>query len=451
MWHHGSWGGWGWFGGAWAWSSSFGCDDYPARQPVILPNEQGAGPAPIFTFVSNDIVAEATSPAGAVVAYSGAHAHAEIGSATYSYSQASGTIFPIGTTVVTIRAIDEGGNYAYTTFKIKVRDTTDPVITFVSPNLTAEATSAAGAAVTYAPATATDAVGPVTITYSKASGATFAIGTTTVTATATDAYGNSSSKTFTVTVRDTTAPVITAPNMTVEATQSTGWKVGTFTSTATDAVGVTSLTFSKSVGTVLPFGTTSVTVTAKDAAGNTSTATFTVTVVDTTPPVITAPNVTVEATGPTGAHATYAPTATDAVGVASVTVSIASNSTFAIGTTTVTVTATDVKGNVSTKTFTVTVRDTTAPALTVGSNVTVEGTSAAGAVATYAAASATDAVGPVTITYSQASGTLFAIGINTVTVTATDGAGNTTTKTFTVTVRDTIGAGDHDLEPEPDR
>ena len=160
-----------------------------------------------------------------------------------------------------------------------VRDTTAPVITTWSANLTAEATSAAGAAVTYAAATATDAVGPVTITYSKASGATFAIGTTTVTVTAKDAAGNTSTKTFTVTVRDTTAPVITAPNMTVEATQSTGWLVGTFTSTATDAVGVTSLTFSKLAGTVLPFGTTSVTVTAKDAAGNTSTATFTVTVV----------------------------------------------------------------------------------------------------------------------------------------------------------------------------
>ena len=58
------------------------------------------------------------------------------------------------------------------------------------------------------------------------------------------------------------------------------------------------------------------TVTAKDAAGNTSTATFTVTVIDTTPPVITAPDVTVEATSAAGAKVTYAPTATDVVGVA---------------------------------------------------------------------------------------------------------------------------------------
>ncbi len=440
MWHHGSWGGWGWGGGAWAWTSGFGCDDFPARMPIILPNEQGAGPAPIFLSVSHNLTIEATSPAGAVVSYNPANVHAEIGPATITYTQNSGTIFPIGTTTVGIYAIDEGGNYSSSSFTITVRDTTPPVITSVSPNLTAEATSPAGAAVTYAAATATDAVGPVTITYSKASGATFALGTTTVTVTATDAYGNHSSKTFTIKVQDTTPPVISAPNISVEATQSTGYKVGTSFPgiSATDLVGVTSLTFSKSSGTILPFGTTTITATAKDAAGNTSTATFTVLVQDTTPPAITAPDVTVEATSASGAKVTYAPTATDAVGPVTLTISIPSGTTFALGTNPVTVTATDGHGNTSTKTFNVTVRDTTPPAITsVPANVTVEATSSAGATATYGTATATDAVSTPAITYSQASGTVFPIGVNVVTVTATDAAGNSSTKTFTVTVRDT--------------
>ena len=89
------------------------------------------------------------------------------------------------------------------------------------------------------------------------------------------------------------------------------------------------------------------TATAKDGAGNTSTATFTVTVVDTTQPVITAPNVDGRGDERAGAKATFAPTATDAVGPVTVTTSIASNTTFAIGTTTVTVTATDGHGNVA--------------------------------------------------------------------------------------------------------
>jgi hypothetical protein len=75
-------------------------------------------------------------------------------------------------------------------------------------NLTIEATSAAGAPATFT-VTATDPEGgPVPVTLSHPSGSTFPIGTTTVTATATDEQGATTTGTFTVTVRDTTAPVI---------------------------------------------------------------------------------------------------------------------------------------------------------------------------------------------------------------------------------------------------
>ena len=118
----------------------------------------------------------------------------------------------------------------------------------------------------------------------------------------------------------------------------------------------------------------------------------------------------------------FAPTVTDAVGLASVTYSISSGSLFAIGTTSVTVTATDVCGNVSTKTFTVTVRDTTPPVITsISSDITVTTTSSSGIVVNYDPATATDNTGgAVTITYSVASGTKFAVGTTVVTVTATD-------------------------------
>ena len=103
------------------------------------------------------------------------------------YSKASGSTFAIGTTTVYVTFTDSVGHVVVRSFTVKVQDTTAPVITTVSPNLTVEATSPAGATVTYAAATATDVVGPVTITYSKSSGSTFAIGTTTVTVTAKDA------------------------------------------------------------------------------------------------------------------------------------------------------------------------------------------------------------------------------------------------------------------------
>jgi hypothetical protein len=234
--------------------------------------------------------------------------------------------------------------------------------------------------------------------------------------------------------------VLSLTTLTVEATSVAGAKVYYPSGIATDAVGVTSLTFSKLSGSQFALGTTLVTVTAKDAAGNTVTGTLTVIVHDTTGPTISSvsANLTIEATSAAGAIVSYAAAvASDATGTPTISYSKPSGSTFAIGTTIVTVTATDGWGNVSTRTFTITVRDTTAPVFTSAppSVITVNATSAAGAIVTYAPAIATDAVGPVTITYSKLSGTQFALGFTQVTITATDGAGNVSAKTFWVWVR----------------
>jgi len=118
-------------------------------------------------------------------------------------------------------------------------DTTSPVIT-VPDDIIAEATSAAGATVSYAAATATDAVGVDSITYSAASGSTFALGTTTVVVEAADAAGNSSSGSFDVTVEDTTAPEIAsvAPSITTIWPPNKKMIPVSVTVDAADAVGV---------------------------------------------------------------------------------------------------------------------------------------------------------------------------------------------------------------------
>ncbi|MBZ5560498.1 MAG: Ig-like domain repeat protein [Acidobacteriia bacterium] len=92
---------------------------------------------------------------------------------------------------------------------IVIADATPPVLTAAPADITAEATSPSGAIVTYTPPTATDAVdGPVPVTCVPASGSTFPLGATTVVCSATDAGGNTASESFTVTVVDTTPPVI---------------------------------------------------------------------------------------------------------------------------------------------------------------------------------------------------------------------------------------------------
>ncbi|WP_280136478.1 SdrD B-like domain-containing protein, partial [Methylobacterium sp. Leaf88] len=119
-------------------------------------------------------------------------------------------------------------------------DTTAPSLALTQiPAATIQATSAAGAAVTFA-ATATDAVDgtdPVTFregTMVVASGQTFGLGPHTLTATATDAAGNSADPVgFSFTVADTAKPVIavTAPATTIQATSAAGAAV-TFAATA---------------------------------------------------------------------------------------------------------------------------------------------------------------------------------------------------------------------------
>jgi hypothetical protein len=89
-------------------------------------------------------------------------------------------------------------------------------------------------------------------------------------------------------VRDTTVPVLSAPaNMTVEATSAAG-AVVLFAPAATDAVTVTpTIVATPASGSTFPLGTTTVNVSATDAAGNFATAGFTVTVRDRTAPSIT--------------------------------------------------------------------------------------------------------------------------------------------------------------------
>jgi hypothetical protein len=132
----------------------------------------------------------------------------------------------LGTHTITLTANDGSsnnngaGNSTTTTTTLTVADQTAPVIScpsnievFLPANSPDTST-----AVTYPAATATDncSASP-TVTYSHASGSVFPVGTTTVTATATDAAGNHSECTFTVTVRyiftGFFSPVANAPTL----------------------------------------------------------------------------------------------------------------------------------------------------------------------------------------------------------------------------------------------
>jgi hypothetical protein len=86
---------------------------------------------------------------------------------------------------------------------VQVCDDTAPTLIGVPANIDCvEATSAAGAVVTFVAPTATDSVDGAAVVpvCTPASGSTFALGLTTVTCTATDVHGNVASASFTVKV-----------------------------------------------------------------------------------------------------------------------------------------------------------------------------------------------------------------------------------------------------------
>ncbi|MGI0026961.1 MAG: HYR domain-containing protein, partial [Nitrosopumilaceae archaeon] len=343
-------------------------------------------------------------------------------------SNNSPSAFPIGTTTVTWTAKDAAGNISNATQTVDVVDTTAPKIT-PPKNITFEATSLNNNTVPLGTPTVTD-LEQVTVTNNAPK--VFNIGLTTVTWTAKDAASNSANTTQTVEVRDTTAPKLIIPkDITIEATSVNGNIVSLGKANATDVVGVESI--SNNSPSAFPIGTTTVTWTAKDAAGNISNATQTVDVVDTTAPKITPPkNIKVEATSLADNTVSLGnATATD---VEQVAISNNSPSAFPIGTTTVTWTAKDAAGNISNATQTVDVVDTTAPIITALTKIIANATSPTNNHVEIGNATAKDAVGVASITNDAPQ--VFPFGQTIVTWKAIDTSGNSATATQKITIVD---------------
>ncbi|MEM4243130.1 MAG: DUF5011 domain-containing protein, partial [Candidatus Woesearchaeota archaeon] len=238
--------------------------------------------------VPADMTVEATGPSGAVVTFSVSAVDDVDGPVVPSCSPASGSPFNIGDTVVVCTATDSSTNVGIATFTITVEDTTPPVLTLPA-NITEEATSPAGAMVTYS-ATANDLVdGAVTPVCVPPSGLTFVLGTTSVSCIANDSRGNTDVGTFQITVQDTTPPVIT-----LLGSDPVDVEVGSvYTDDGATALDNYDGDLTASIITVNPvdtgvLGTYIVTYDVNDSSGNPAVqVTRTVNVVDTTAPVIT--------------------------------------------------------------------------------------------------------------------------------------------------------------------
>jgi len=338
--------------------------------------------------------------------------------------------FPLGITMITWTAIDNGGNVAKAVQKITVVDTTPPVLTAPQP-VTVEATTPDHNSVDIGLPAVNDAVGVESVTNDAPP--YFSIGKTTVTWKAIDTSGNAATATQVVTVKDTTPPTIHAPSdITQEATSPSANTVNLGNATVTDNGLIKSVT--NNAPSVFPLGKTTVTWTATDQSGNSATATQVVNIVDTTPPKISPPAaVTFEATS---LNNNTVPLGNATVTDNGILKSLTNNAskTFPLGKTNVLWIATDASGNKANATQIVDVVHTIPPKLTIPANVTFEATSLKDNLVPIGNATATD-IQQVTIT-NNASKT-FPLGKTTITWMAKDTSGNTSNGTQVIDVVDT--------------
>jgi hypothetical protein len=384
----------------------------------------------------------------------------------------SGSAFPKGNTNVTWKATDAAGNSAVCSFTVTVTDVQAPSV--VCPVNIIRSTDAGqcGAVVAYTNPTYSDNCpldGPAGLDHLMGglSNSTFPKGTTTIIWQATDGVGLTKTCSFTITVNDTQKPNIACPaNQTRSTNPGLCSAVVTYpTPTGSDNCGlpagqpiwVSGGTNASGNTATFQKGITNVTWRATDAAGNTQTCTFRVTVNDTEAPTMTCPAAMSLSTAinTCSAVATYTnPTFTDnctpTSGTAIRISGLVSGSAFPVGNSNVVFQATDAAGNTRRCTMVVTVTDNQPPVINCPLPVVTTGTGMpCRATVFYGNTTASDnCAGTLTpfLVTGLASGSQFSAGVTINTFRAVAPNGQSAECSFSVTVNCGSGLGNNDVE-----
>jgi len=365
-----------------------------------------------------------------------------------------GTTVGLGTNLVVLTVRDAANNAAVCTNRFIVRDVTPPVVGCsdnVVSNVAAPATSTP---VTFPLPTLVDDCGVVTNFCLPASGSVFSLGTSNVTCKAVDTSGNTNTCLFTVTVNQiggsNQPPVAMCQNVTNAAGANCQASVAaTAVDNGSSDPDGSIVTRTLNPPGPFPLGNTPVTLTVVDDDGASNSCAAVVTVIDTTPPMITqcasnqvaSANTNCQAAVPNmtgGLVATDNCTASNSLVV---TQNPVAGAMVGLGSNAVVITVTDAANNNSSCTNQFVVVDTTPPTIACAGNVISNVVAPANsAVVTYAAPTVGDNCAVLTNFCAPASGSVFPLGMTTVTCTAVDTSGNTNTCTFTVTVNPISGS-----------
>ena len=393
--------------------------------------------APVIASHANVGPIEATSASGAVVSYTAPNATDNVdATAPAVCSPASGTVFALGTNVVTCNKTDVAGNVATpTTFSVIVSDTIKPTITLLGSS---DLTIQAGSTYLDAGSNVSDNVDTTLTTTVTGSVNTAVLGDYTLSFNVTDSHSNvANTVTRTVHVIDTTKPVIalTSGNMSIH----TGDTFSEPGASATDNLDVSvTVTITGGPVTTTAPGTFTLRYNAVDSQGNNATEkTRTVTVVDLTVPIITligtgSVDVLVGAT-----YTDAGATATDDVdgNLTSSIVTVNPVNTSTLGAYTVTYNVSDSSSNAATQiTRTVNVIDTIAPVIVLNGSNPMNLKKGEAYVEPGATATDNYDIGPITVVITGTVNTAVP-ATYTKTYSATDSTGNPSSTTRTVVVR----------------
>ncbi|MBK9335065.1 MAG: HYR domain-containing protein [Lewinellaceae bacterium] len=348
--------------------------------------------------------------------------------------------------LVTITVTDAAGNSATCDVLVKVIDNTPPSAVCQDITLQLDLTGSVFISADDVDGGSSDNCGLSSLSISQTNFTCQNLGQNTVILTVTDDAGNTNTCEATVTVEDNIDPILDCPApVTLSADADCEAQIPDFAGAlSTNNCNNATITQVPAAGTIITVGTTTVTVTATDGAGNTATCTTTVTVEDTTPPTFTCPaNVTVAANancmGSVPNLVVLVNNESDnCTANPAVTQSIAAG-TLINSDVLVTITVTDAAGNSATCDVLVKVIDNTPPSA-VCQDITLQ-LDLTGSVfisADDVDGGSSDNCGLSSLSISQTNFTCQNLGPNTVILTVTDDAGNTNTCEATVTVEDNI-------------
>ncbi|WP_421752823.1 HYR domain-containing protein [Croceimicrobium sp.] len=329
-------------------------------QNVIITVKDSISPS-IVNLPANITAYTDANQCGTIVQWPAILGSDNCGSTTVSTSQTNGGLFAKGLTTVNVLVQDANGNSQSGSFSINVLDTIAPVISNVPQVYTVFPNAGScDAGVNWNPPVATDNCGTANLTSNYAPGATLPVGTTTIVYTASDADGNSRSVSFDVTVTDAIAPQFSnVPADIVQANDAgqCGANVNWTAPNATDNCTVSTFSSSHNSGDFFAIGTTTVTYTASDAAGNQTSISFDITVEDQEKPMVSSVPAN-DTVGQCGAAYVYSlPVATDNCSTVNVQqiAGLPSGNVFPIGVTQNSFRISDAAGNDTVVGFTVVV------------------------------------------------------------------------------------------------